>query len=102
MGISKDKDIKGMLDELLPIAGSIVLTKSKIAERATETAVMRRLIGGRSSDITETAGVGDAVGLAISKASSDDMVLVTGSLFVVGEAGEYLKNSRGAVMAGKS
>ncbi|MBI5124090.1 MAG: bifunctional folylpolyglutamate synthase/dihydrofolate synthase, partial [Candidatus Omnitrophica bacterium] len=33
-GVSKDKDVKGILEELLPISDSVILTKSKVAMRA--------------------------------------------------------------------
>ncbi|MDP3804780.1 MAG: folylpolyglutamate synthase/dihydrofolate synthase family protein, partial [Candidatus Omnitrophota bacterium] len=44
LGVSKDKDIAGILEELLPISDSIILTKSKVIERALEPSKIKELI----------------------------------------------------------
>lgn len=90
LGASKDKDIKGMLGELLPIADSIVLTKSKIVERACEPAKMRELAGSKNKDVSLTSNVREALDKASSLAYPEDLILITGSLFVVGEARDIL------------
>jgi len=90
LGISKDKDIKGILDELLPISDKIVLTKANIAERAADPSAIKELIKSRDGDIYLTKSVGEAIVKARRLASKDDLILVTGSLFVVGEAGKIL------------
>ena len=91
LGVSKDKDIKGILDELLPIADRVILTKSKIVERATEPSAVRAFINAGTKDVVLTANVKEALDKAYSKANSEDLILVTGSLFVVGEARELLQ-----------
>lgn len=85
LGVSKDKDIAGILKELLPLSDSIILTKSKVAERALEPSKIKELItsgleAGLSSSVEE------ALDLARSKADRGDLILITGSLFIVGEA----------------
>lgn len=97
LGVSRDKDIKGILKELVPIADSIILTKSKIIERAMDPGNIRDLISPKDKDVTLTAGVEEAIEKALSKAGPSDLVLVTGSLFVVGEARQILvKDNYGA------
>jgi len=95
LGVSKDKDIKGILDELLPISDSIVLTKSKVLARALEPGQMKeRIRGDRGKEgsisaekgIFLTTGVEDAVVKAKELAKPADLILITGSLFLVGEA----------------
>lgn len=86
LGVSKDKDIKGILEEVLPIADMVILTKSNIAERATDPIMMREFIKGR--EVIITSNVEEAIDSALSTANEDDLVLITGSLFVVGEARE--------------
>lgn len=88
LGVSKDKDIKGITGELFPISSRVILTKSKIAERAMEPSRIKELAG--PADAIMTSDVSDALKKAVSMAGPDDMVLVTGSLFVVGEARELL------------
>lgn len=86
LGISKDKDIKGIMEELLPISDSVVLTKSNIVERACEPSKIKEFIHSKDKEVILTSGVEEALSRARSMAAEDDLVLVTGSLFVVGEA----------------
>ena len=84
LGISKDKDIKGVLEEILPLADEIILTKARIAERAADPKNIKEFIPeGRNIRLTDNTV--EAVGMARSSAGPDDLILVTGSLFVVGE-----------------
>ena len=89
LGVSSDKDIRGILDELLPIAGKIILTKSKVVDRAADPRKIKELIPG-NDDIYLTDNVEEAVEKARSVTGNDGLILVTGSLFVVGEAREIL------------
>ena len=84
LGVSKDKDIKGILDELLPLADSVILTKSNVPDRALAPGVIQGLI--KDKDMSITQDVENAVRTACSKAYHQDLILITGSLFVVGEA----------------
>ena len=90
LGVSKDKDIKGILKELVPIADSIVLTKSKITARALEPQKIKELITPKDKDMTVTENVEDALAKAQAAAAPQDLVLVAGSLFTVGEARKIL------------
>jgi folylpolyglutamate synthase/dihydropteroate synthase len=92
-GASKDKDIKGILEELIPITDSVVLTKSEVVNRALEPAKIKEALAEIRSDMgaTVTSGVKAALDVARANASPDDLILVTGSLFVVGEAISVLR-----------
>lgn len=85
LGACRDKDIDGILEELLPISEDIVLTKADIPDRALEPEIMKRLIGGEKK-VVLTTNVKEAMESALALADPDDLILVTGSLFVVGEA----------------
>lgn len=92
LGISKDKDIKGILETLMPISDSIIFTKSRVAERALAPEKIREAASSINNDFKDTAVIPDvesALKMATSKANKDDLILVTGSLFVVGEAKAY-------------
>jgi dihydrofolate synthase/folylpolyglutamate synthase len=91
LGISKDKDIPGILEELLPIADSVILTKSSVKERAAEPAFIMGLMGPRSA--VSTSSVEEALKVARSNVSPEDMILVAGSLFVVGDALKLLSKT---------
>ncbi len=81
LGISKDKDIKGICEELAPISDEIILTKANLV-RAEDPAVIKRHIG---KEARLTTGVKEAMLMAQGLAEPSDLILVTGSLFVVGE-----------------
>ena len=90
LGISKDKDIKGILEELLPMAGTVILTKACIKERACEPSDIKRFIDTKDKNIFLTSGVEEALAKAIALTAQEDLILITGSLFVVGEARDIL------------
>jgi len=97
LGVSKDKDIPGILKELLPITDSAILTKSRVTERAAEPMRIKKYLdsmiasdGLTIEDVSVTQNIADALLMARSKALADDMILVTGSLFVIGEAMDIL------------
>jgi len=89
-GISKDKDISRVVGELVPMSGRLVLTKSKVALRSSEPAEIAKHTERFGKDTLVTLNVNEALDKAISIAGEEDLVLVTGSLFVVGEARERL------------
>jgi len=84
LGISNDKDMKGICGELSDLADEIILTKAD-NPRATEPEVLVEYCNGKKTHITRN--VAEAKTLAHRIAKDQDLVLVTGSLFVVGEFG---------------
>jgi len=90
LGVCKDKDIEGILEELLPISDPVVLTKSNIAERAMEPSKIREHIRRKDKTVVLTASVKEAMEKASAIAMPDDIILATGSLFVVGEIKEAM------------
>ncbi len=86
LGVCKDKDIKAILKKLVPISDTIVLTRANVADRSMDPALIHALITPKSKDVILTQNVNDAIDKALAKAGPSDLVLVTGSLFVVGQA----------------
>ena len=82
LGVSNDKDNKGICSELFLVADKIILTKAN-SIRATKPDVLAKQFKDKKTYITEN--VKEAKRLARSLAGKKDLVLVTGSLFVVGE-----------------
>jgi len=104
LGVSKDKDINGILEELTPISDSIVLTMSSVVERAMDAERIKEAagkIGVGHNDILTTSNVDEALENAILTAGKNDLILVTGSLFVIGDAKAYfaVKGSRECIKA---
>ena len=87
LGVSMDKDIKGILATLVPISDSIILTKSKVASRSMAPEKIKEAAENmRVPQFLITYNVEDALKKALAGADKDDLILVTGSLFVVGDA----------------
>lgn len=84
LGISKDKDACGIVEELEPMADMIILTRSSVLSRAEDPSVIREFVRERRTVLTED--VGRALARAEEEASGEDVILITGSLFVAGEA----------------
>lgn len=93
LGVSKDKDIKGILEEILPISDSLVLTKSNMVHRALDPRKIKEHVLA-FKDVTVTENSEAALNAAKKKARAGDMILVTGSLFVVGEIKACLQTTQ--------
>ena len=74
-GISKDKDTKSIFDELKGITNNIVFTKADHP---------------RAEHLPGALSVRQTLDLIIPKSGKNDIILVTGSMFVASEARQYL------------
>lgn len=86
-GAKGDKDIRGMMEELLPIVDQLVITQAvdSRAESPEEIVHIAR-DAGYQGDIQVIPVVSEAVAVAMTSVGVSGMVCVTGSLYVVGEA----------------
>ncbi len=87
LGIMADKDLRGMFLRLAPLADRIILTRPKY-ERAAEPESLREVAGEFAERTELIRPVGEALERAIGLATSEDLVLVTGSLYFIGEVKE--------------
>ena len=87
IGILNDKDIKGMVAEIAPLASKVIITKPNM-RRACDPAIIEHEVKKYVTDVEIKKSVKDAVTYAISQ--DNDLILITGSCFVVGEAIDYL------------
>jgi dihydrofolate synthase/folylpolyglutamate synthase len=83
-GTSVGKDLRRMFDALLPIASTVTLTRSH-HERSVPLPDLADTLAARGLATRIEPEVRDAVQRALDEAAPDDLVVVTGSLFVVGE-----------------
>lgn len=81
LGVSDDKDIRGISKVLDPLADQIILTRANTI-RAMEP---KKIAGYFKRKVYLTQSVKEAKLLAKDLAYQEDLILVTGSLFVVGE-----------------
>ncbi|MCC7372082.1 MAG: bifunctional folylpolyglutamate synthase/dihydrofolate synthase [Chloroflexi bacterium] len=95
-GTSVGKDVTRMLDALLPIMDGVTLTRSH-HERSVPLDELARIVAARGVEARIIPEVRDAIGETLAEAGPRDLVLVTGSLFVVGEALEEDERGRAPV-----
>lgn len=87
-GVSSDKDIKGISAELDKASDIVILTMSKCASRAEDPV---NLLKNFSKDnVKITYNVRDALEKAFQLAGREDLILVTGSLYLVGDAIKHI------------
>jgi len=84
-GISNDKDVAALADELAPVVGRVILTKADHprAENLSE-AEGRKIF--RGIEVEKSRTVRDALDRAIHNATKDDIIVVVGSIFLAAEA----------------
>jgi dihydrofolate synthase / folylpolyglutamate synthase len=81
LGVSKDKDIKGICEELIPFSDEVILTKASLP-RAQEPSVLKGFV---NKEAVIADKVCEAMVIAERIAGPSDLILVTGSFFVLGE-----------------
>lgn len=91
VGLSNDKNISGIVDELAKGADLVIPTKSR-HPRAVSSSHLSKLFTQRGSQIVITQSVEEATKYALSEAKPADLIVATGSLFVAAEARETILN----------
>jgi dihydrofolate synthase / folylpolyglutamate synthase len=90
IGIMQDKDIPAILAPIVPLADRIFLTRAEY-DRSAEPERLRSLLTRKREKSRIMATLPQAIDQALIEATEEDLVLITGSLFVVGEARAYLE-----------
>ncbi|MDR3204491.1 MAG: bifunctional folylpolyglutamate synthase/dihydrofolate synthase [Deltaproteobacteria bacterium] len=93
LGVMADKDITGVLGPIIAHADRLYLTRPVYARAASPELLLERLTAVFGPPLVETTlyqSLPDALGAAAEAAEADDLVVVSGSLFTVGEARAYL------------
>ncbi len=91
LGLSADKDIRAVCRELVPLSGTVVVTRAD-NPRACGTELLEKEIlraarsCGGPVKVIKTVSVREALEKAGAEAEKEDMILVAGSLFLAGEA----------------
>jgi len=92
IGISCDKDIPGIVKELISLSPQVIVTRSSHSRAASPPLIAAEFTSqGIKSKITDA--VSQALSQTLSIAGRKDLVCVTGSLFVVAEALDYAAKS---------
>jgi dihydrofolate synthase/folylpolyglutamate synthase len=87
LGLTAGKDAHGVLEALAPRVRRLRLTRSR-HERSADPLELEQLARGLmpNVEVSIQPNLEIAVGEALDQAAHDELVLVTGSLFLVGEA----------------
>jgi len=84
IGIMKDKDIKGICSQLAPLAKEIIITKAKVARAAMPEKIAKFIPNQKK--VAVVGDVAEALEYARLKAGKDNLAVLSGSIFTVGEA----------------
>jgi dihydrofolate synthase/folylpolyglutamate synthase len=86
LGVSEGKDLDGILDALLPAADRLTLTTTRHYRALSVEALAAAVRGHGRASLHLEADVAHALHHALRQADTRDLVCVTGSLFLAGEA----------------
>ena len=92
-GISSDKDIPGIINELVPLSPQVIVTRASHSSRAAPLPTLAAEFTKRGIEPETKETVAQALSQALSLAEKTDVICVTGSLFVVAEALDYFSGS---------
>lgn len=94
-GCAKDKDIPGMLDQISRGADKIIFTRTADNPRAMDPSELQRRYESLTGKMAQTApSLKDALNMAARAVGRDDMILVTGSFYLAGEAKRLIDEKR--------
>jgi len=91
--VSANKDVEGVVRPLAAIADVVYATRNDSARSAEPEEVARVARAASSATVEVSPTVADAMAAARATAGPGDLVLVTGSLFTVGDAKRVLARS---------
>ncbi len=83
-GASEDKDIAGMFAELLPHTQALLFAQAKHPRAASEEK-LQQLASQYDCEIISAPEIEDVFPAAMQKAGAEGVILVTGSLYLVGQ-----------------
>jgi len=89
MGIMADKEVAIILSELAPLADMLIASRPH-NPRAISAQQLAEIARNHCREVTVIEDVGQGVAHARKKAHEDDLIVVTGSFYTVGEARDFL------------
>jgi len=92
-GVMEDKDAEGILGPLLHLAAEVFAVSPGL-ERAMPSARLAALCRGRGAVCSDAGPVATGLSMAGEAAAENDLIVVCGSLFTVGEARAILLSER--------
>ena len=90
IGMMRDKDMAGFLEPLAPLSHTIIFTQIE-HPRAASVQDLHHSLPMRKKMVHLAPSPSEAVSLALQLATPDDLICVTGSLFLVGHVKSFLR-----------
>jgi dihydrofolate synthase/folylpolyglutamate synthase len=91
LAMKNDKDVEGMMRLIIPLFDNVIVTQGNFKPTpATELAESAKTFG---KPVTAIPDVAEALDAAFRMAGQEDTILVTGSLYMVGDAMKVLRIS---------
>jgi len=91
-GAMRDKDISEIAEILFPKAAVLILTRPENPRSADPQSIAELLPQDKRSNTVITASVSAAIEKALIVSTGDDLICVTGSLYLVGEVQKLLRS----------
>ncbi|MEM9083007.1 MAG: folylpolyglutamate synthase/dihydrofolate synthase family protein, partial [Planctomycetota bacterium] len=90
-GCSADKDVEGMLEKVALGADKVIFTRAKSNPRAVEASELRKRFEAISPKMCQEANsLDEALSIAGRAGMRDDLIVITGSFYLAGEAKKLL------------
>ena len=102
-GCAVDKDIRGMMEQIATGADKVIFTAAKNCARSAnpkDLADMYDECCGRVGQVAES--LEDALAIAHSAGSREDIIVITGSFYLVGEAKRQVPRGAARTAAGRT
>lgn len=96
IGMLADKDVAGVLDILLPVFSQVIATRPQ-SERAISAEDLAEMIRQRGREAIVEPDIKQAVEKALSIVKDDEMVVATGSFYLIGEVRKIYHPSFGHI-----
>lgn len=94
-GCAADKDIAGMLTRLGTGADKIIFTRAEANPRAADPRELHRRFSESQGKMTQIAPtLKEAINMAAKAAQKDDLICITGSFYLAGEAKSLLEEKK--------
>lgn len=90
LGLSRDKDVDGILSEVVPLADELILTTSGFARAATPQFLRKRVLELLGRKAIAVGDVRHSIERARKLAQPGDCICVTGSFYLAGKAMETM------------
>ena len=89
VGISSDKNHQSMIPSLAEVVERFILTEHRVKHRTTKALDLEKIAVKTGKPVVSITPVEKAIQYAVQNSKPDDVILITGSVFLIGEAREH-------------